>query len=244
VEKSCKIEELQNDIKTALNSEALKEEYTALKERITCKLAMLEKSLSEPNKVINLESKSLKALVDDQMVLERWWVKVPEAVKDSDWFKEGQLAVHQIRSDITKALTVKPLVKGRPGREIRMSVHKKFIEIEQDFNSLPFSTEPLEVIKRKFLELPYMLRPLFDIMKDYEQQGIGIENSQNLKIEAALTGVKTLQEEIKVENFVFDQGRELSAPKIKILEAEKVNEENPKVKRIVTLRRFRTDVDF
>lgn len=88
VEKSSKIAEIQDllnkSVKIDGKYEELREQYFCLKERITCKLALIERSLTEPKKVINLESKSIKSLIDNQNRLESWWVKVPELVKDHD----------------------------------------------------------------------------------------------------------------------------------------------------------------
>lgn len=123
-----------------------------------------------------------------------------------------------------------------------MSVHKKFIEVEQDFNQLNISSDHLDSVKQKFLELPYMLRPIFDLMKDYEQQGVGIENTQNLKLESVLSEIKELQKGLSLEDFVFDDNRS-SERKFLKAEIERINnEEASKFKRNV--RRNRTDAQF
>ena len=73
----------------------------------------------------------------------------------------------------------------QPGRELRSAVHKKIIEVEAEFmdldsiiKSLPELTraetgvliEKAKTITEKFLELPYLLKPLFDLLKEYEKK--------------------------------------------------------------------------
>ena len=56
------------------------------------------------------------------------------------------------------------------GRELRSAVHRKICEIEADFLDLGLQDEKVKIIMDKFLELPYLLKPLFDLLKDYEKK--------------------------------------------------------------------------
>ena len=56
------------------------------------------------------------------------------------------------------------------GRELRSAVHKKICEVEADFMDLGFQDERVKKIMEKFLELPYLLKPLFDLLKEYERK--------------------------------------------------------------------------
>jgi hypothetical protein len=64
------------------------------------------------------------------------------------------------------------LVKKIPdknGRELRISIHKQICEIETDFIELTANQENFERIKAKYLKLPYLLKPIFDLTKQYEK---------------------------------------------------------------------------
>ena len=71
-----------------------------------------------------------------------------------------------------KTVNLTQFIKQIPefnGREIRMMIHKKIIDVETDFNELAASQENFEIIKGKYLELPYLLKPMFDMTKQYEK---------------------------------------------------------------------------
>ena len=71
-----------------------------------------------------------------------------------------------------KILEMQELVKKIPdknGRELRISIHKQICEIETDFIELTANQENFERIKAKYLKLPYLLKPIFDLTKQYEK---------------------------------------------------------------------------
>lgn len=75
-------------------------------------------------------------------------------------------------SDLEKNNLLQALLNAIPeinGRELRISIHKKIIEIETDFNELPANPDNFEIIKMKYLQLPYLLKPIFDLTKQYEK---------------------------------------------------------------------------
>lgn len=55
------------------------------------------------------------------------------------------------------------------GRDLRMSIHRKICEIETDFIELAPNHDSFETIKAKYLQLPYLLKPIFDLTKQYEK---------------------------------------------------------------------------
>ncbi|OMJ91098.1 hypothetical protein SteCoe_6463 [Stentor coeruleus] len=61
------------------------------------------------------------------------------------------------------------LIPEGNGRELRISIHKKICEIETDFIELTPNEESFDVIKAKYLQLPYLLKPIFDLTKQYEK---------------------------------------------------------------------------
>lgn len=74
-----------------------------------------------------------------------------------------QLAISQdyIRK---KALGEQSCLYEVKGRELRTAVHRQVVLVEE---LLP-STES-ETLKEEFLKLPYLLKPLFDLLRDYER---------------------------------------------------------------------------
>lgn len=63
-------------------------------------------------------------------------------------------------------LSILPEVNGR---ELRMSIHRQICEIETDFIELPPTQQNFENLKEKFLQLPYLLKPIFDLTKQFEK---------------------------------------------------------------------------
>ena len=63
-------------------------------------------------------------------------------------------------------LSILPEVNGR---ELRMSIHRQICEIETDFIELPPTQQNFENLKDKFLQLPYLLKPIFDLTKQFEK---------------------------------------------------------------------------
>jgi hypothetical protein len=55
------------------------------------------------------------------------------------------------------------------GRELRMSIHKQICDIETDFIELSPNQQSFETIKEKYLQLPYLLKPIFDLTKQFEK---------------------------------------------------------------------------
>lgn len=61
------------------------------------------------------------------------------------------------------------LIPEGNGRDLRISIHKKICEIETDFIELTPNVESFDIIKAKYLQLPYLLKPIFDLTKQYEK---------------------------------------------------------------------------
>ncbi|CAG9313330.1 unnamed protein product [Blepharisma stoltei] len=201
-EKDSIIKELQESLSPSpihsrsLDSYASNKNFQVLKERFRQKLSFIRNLLGEPRQIVLPGQKALISLIEKRESLERWWSKRAELSQESEWIKEGQQLISQTCVFAKEALELKPTIKGRPGREMRMSVHKQVIEIEQALNDLTSLTSEVQEIKRMFLELPYLLKPMFDLMKEYEQQSSGIELSPDLKLESVISELKLLQESL------------------------------------------------
>lgn len=185
-----------------------------LKERIRAKIIFIRNLLGEPKQVIVPGQKALVSLIEKRQSLERWWNCRSDFAQESDWIREGQQLIAQTCSSAKEALDLKPVIKGRPGRDLRMTVHKQVIEIEQAFNEIGQTTPVIQDIKLKFLELPYLLKPIFDLMKEYEQQNSGVELSQDLKLDSALNELKLLQDSLS-DQPSLNEGRDQFAPVVR-----------------------------
>lgn len=113
----------------------------------------------EKDEEIRSKGKNIKELQESIQFL---------TVKLSENFKLGaehEMALQKIEN-FAFVLNFIPEVNGR---DLRMSIHRKICEIETDFIELAPNVESFETIKEKYLQLPYLLKPIFDLTKQYEK---------------------------------------------------------------------------
>jgi len=217
VEKDKIIKELRDSLNSPLlRSQSLdlystNKDFQMLKEHIWHKISFIRNLLGEPTQIALPGQKALIGLLESREILEKWWNQRSNFPQESEWIKEGQQIISQACAFAKDTLEVKPMIKGRPGRELRMSVHKQVIEIEQAFNNVSSISPEIEEIKRMFLELPYLLKPIFDLMKEYEQQNAGVELSPDLKLESVISELKILQDSLSDQPSKME-GNEQFAP--------------------------------
>lgn len=87
-------------------------------------------------------------------------------------FAENIKVLSEKSADSERLMTIKEslgLIPEINGRELRISIHKKICEIETDFIELIPNPDNFEIIKMKYLQLPYLLKPIFDLTKQYEK---------------------------------------------------------------------------
>jgi hypothetical protein len=102
-----------------------------------------------------------------------------ETPKKPDQLKETELKtsddtkiISELLKEKKKKESLQEFLHAIPeinGRELRISIHKKICEIETDFIELAANQENFEIIKVKYLQLPYLLKPIFDLTKQYEK---------------------------------------------------------------------------
>lgn len=131
----------------------------------------------------DIKNPLVKSMVEIQNRIEAWWENKQEIFTVA-WKREGEELVQSLVSRV--AIMAESTV-DQPGRDLRSAVHKKIIEVEAEFLDLethfknlsdPCKTDrsvldiidKVKYITEKFLELPYLLKPLFDLLKDYEKK--------------------------------------------------------------------------
>jgi gas vesicle protein/predicted DNA-binding protein YlxM (UPF0122 family) len=146
-------------------------------------LSRLKESISKVKVVKDVKNPLVKSMVEIQERITAWWENKQE-FHSSSWKREGEDLVLNLESRV--ALMAEAAIE-QPGRELRSAVHKKIIEVEAEFLNLEEKTKLLhenckdnEIVQAvtgkikditdKFLELPYLLKPLFDLLKDYEKK--------------------------------------------------------------------------
>ena len=113
----------------------------------------------EKDHELRIKTENAKELNDQ---LEGLAIKLAESIKI---ISDKSYDLQKI-SSIQEVLTSMPEINGR---ELRISIHKKICEIETDFIELSANQENFEIIKMKYLQLPYLLKPIFDLTKQYEK---------------------------------------------------------------------------
>jgi hypothetical protein len=108
----------------------------------------------------------VKSMLELREMIVTWWGNKQD-INTQIWKREGEELVQELVYIIEKIAESKIEATGR---ELRSAVHKKICEIEADFLDLSLQDDKVKMIMEKFLELPYLLKPLFDLLKDYEKK--------------------------------------------------------------------------
>ena len=151
-------------------------------ESLSSELVKLKESPSKAGKVQkDVKNPIVKSMVEIQERITTWWENKQD-FHSPVWKREGEDLVLSLESRVSLMANA---AVDQPGRELRSAVHKKIIEVEAEFmdldsiiKSLPELTrtetglliEKAKTITEKFLELPYLLKPLFDLLKEYEKK--------------------------------------------------------------------------
>lgn len=141
-------------------------------------------SSNKKEKIIkDVKNPLVKTMVEIQDRIRTWWENKQDFPSQA-WKREGEELVLSLESRV--AIMAESTVE-QPGRDLRSAVHKKIIEVEADFldiethfknftdaymndSNVMVVVEKVKQITEKFLELPYLLKPLFDLLKDYEKK--------------------------------------------------------------------------
>lgn len=151
-------------------------------ENLASELQKLRESPAKASKVQkDFKNPIVKSMVEIQERITTWWENKQD-FHSPVWKREGEDLVLSLESRVSLMANA---AVDQPGRELRSAVHKKIIEVEAEFmdldsiiKSLPELTraetgvliEKAKTITEKFLELPYLLKPLFDLLKEYEKK--------------------------------------------------------------------------
>lgn len=142
---------------------------------------MRESSVKTGKMQKDIKNPVVKSMVEIQERITAWWENKQD-FHSPVWKREGEDLVLSLESRVSLMANA---AIDQPGRDLRSAVHKKIIEVEAEFmdldsiiKSLPelirSETEALvgktKTITEKFLELPYLLKPLFDLLKEYEKK--------------------------------------------------------------------------
>lgn len=109
---------------------------------------------------------AVKSMLELKGLFVDWWENKQDSTSQL-WRRNGEELIQDLVFSIEKLAESKI---EQTGRELRSAVHKKICEVEADFMDLGFQDEKVKKIMEKFLELPYLLKPLFDLLKEYEKK--------------------------------------------------------------------------
>ena len=109
---------------------------------------------------------AVKSMLTIKNLLVSWWENRQDTTSQL-WKREGGELIQELVFSLEKLAESKV---EQTGRELRSAVHKKICEVEADFMDLGFQDDRIKIIMEKFLELPYLLKPLFDLLKEYEKK--------------------------------------------------------------------------
>lgn len=156
---------------------AIVENYEKTIADLKLKLENIKINLNEERdmrSIVYPGAKSLRSLIENQQMVDRWWRRVAGIMGDIDWVREGNKLVDKSGVLIQEVIQSKPASAGSAGRDVRRRIHQQVITIERKFGEMlkeSFITSyKVNEVKELFLELPYLIKPLFDLMKDYESQ--------------------------------------------------------------------------
>jgi uncharacterized protein YoxC len=132
------------------------------------KLREINSKLLKPKQAFQSEPKNplTRSMLELKDLIVSWWENKQD-LYSSNWKKEGE---ELIQSLIRSVEVMAESKVEQTGRELRSAVHKKICEVEADFMDLGEKDERVKLLMHKFLELPYLLKPMFDLMKEYEMK--------------------------------------------------------------------------
>lgn len=97
--------------------------------------------------------------------LAKWWA----SGNGGEWGKDGGRLLQGLGLAIARAEQAQSLEFTQSGREMRQKVHQQVVKIEEMMNTLQANIPALEALRDEYLQLPYLLKPLFDQLKSYER---------------------------------------------------------------------------
>ena len=100
--------------------------------------------------------------------LVKWW----RSGEGGEWGKEGGRLLQGLGLAIARSEQAQSAEFAQSGREVRQKVHQQVVKVEEMMNDLQASTPALETVRDEYLQLPYLLKPLFDQLKSYERHFI------------------------------------------------------------------------
>lgn len=156
---------------------SLVENYDKTIAELKLKLENIKINLNEERdmrSIVYPGARSLRSLIENQQMVDRWWRRVAGMMGDIDWVREGNKFVDKSGTLIQEVIQSKPASTGSAGRDLRRRIHQQVITVERKFGEILkesfITTYKVNEVKELFLELPYLIKPLFDLMKDYESQ--------------------------------------------------------------------------
>lgn len=123
-------------------------------------------SMSSKTFIKDCKNPVVKSMLELRELFIHWWENKQDSPSQA-WKREGEDLIQGLVYSIN--LMAESKVE-QTGRELRSAVHKKICEVEADFIDLDSQDERVKKLLEKFLELPYLLKPLFDLLKEYEKK--------------------------------------------------------------------------
>ena len=128
--------------------------------------------------VINCENSALRELGQTTHLLINSLKSVCKS--NSPWSQQVAELVSKLANKVEVICkNSKQLLDNQEGKQLRTQVHKHIIEIEKKFLELEETDPATEEIKKLFLELPLLLKPLFDQNKKFENQFFILDENKN-----------------------------------------------------------------
>jgi len=184
----------------------LKHHQEVALENYKSSLKVVEESIrnTQRNCLVYPGTKALRHVIESIEKLESWWQRGIRNMSDSEAAKEGTKCVEALGQTIQELVEAKPAATSGQGLPLRKKVHQQIITVEQAFNDLPEVSKEVAEIKDKFLELPYTLKQLFDLMKEYEKQGKILEANQEERTKELEDHKQKLEKAIEDKKLVLN----------------------------------------
>lgn len=186
-----RIQSLEEYIKASKNrslrDSASETRYRDLESRYLALEARLKDSLPG----LKVVARSSAEVTETYERLAKYW----KSGDNSEWNKEGGRLLQGLGTAIARSEQTQSVEFTQSGREIRQKVHQQVVRIEEMMNDLQATTPAVEPVREEYLQLPYLLKPLFDQLKSYERH-FTTETSAD-QLETSLAQVKKEKTELE-----------------------------------------------
>lgn len=90
----------------------------------------------------------------------------------SDWNRDCGRLLQCLGTALTQSELSQSTEHSQSGRELRQKVHLQVVKIEEMMNEMQGILPGIEPLREQYLQLPYLLKPIFDLLKNYEKKWI------------------------------------------------------------------------